>query len=69
MMKYIVVLVVVLCAAHLLLFRTRQSGRETAARKSIRRGLESTVRKLSIAVGVLIAALAIILLVKHVTAG
>jgi hypothetical protein len=65
--KYVVILVVVLCAAHLLLSRRKASSHKTAAGRSLHRTLESTVRKAAIAAGVLIAALAVILLVKHVT--
>ncbi|HEX2829757.1 MAG TPA: hypothetical protein VHP37_25650 [Burkholderiales bacterium] len=64
--KYLVILVVALLATHLLLSRNKQEPR-TATRKSIHRALESTVRKTAIAVGALIAALVVILLVKHVT--
>jgi hypothetical protein len=65
--KYVVILVVALCAAHLLLSRRKASSHKTAAGKSLQRTLESTLRKTAIAVGGLIAALAIVLLVKHVT--
>ena len=64
--KYVVIVVVALWATHLLLSR-RASRNTTAGEKSVQRAVESTLRKVAIAVGALIAALVIILLVKHVT--
>jgi hypothetical protein len=66
--KYVVVLVVALWATHLLLSRRGESKSGTATGKSLQRALESTLRKVFIAVAVLVAALALILLIKHVTA-
>ena len=65
--KYVVILVVTLWATHLLLSR-RASRHKTAAVKPLQRVLESTLRKTAIAVGGLLAALAVVLVVRHLTA-
>ena len=67
MAKYIVVLVVALWATHLLLSRRKESANKAPAGRSLHRALESTVRKAAIAAAALLAAIALILLVKHVT--
>jgi hypothetical protein len=64
--KYVVIFIVALWATHVLLSR-RQSKNTSTAGKSLHRAVESTFRKVAIAASVLIAALAVILLVKHVT--
>ena len=66
MAKYVVILIVALWATHLLLSR-RRSTIKTERGKSLHRAFESTLRKVALAAGGLIAALAVILLVKHVT--
>ncbi len=66
-MKYVVILVVALFATHLVLSRTRPSSRKTAAGESLHRAVESTIRKVLLAAGVVIAAFALIVLITHVT--
>jgi hypothetical protein len=65
--KYVVVLIVVLFAMRLLLARSNKPGNKSTAGKALHPALESTVRKTAIAVGGLVAALVIILLIQHLT--
>lgn len=66
MAKYVVVLVVVLFAAHLLLSRSRKPEKQARSGR-LRSAVESTLRKAAIAVGGLLAVLVVIVLVKHMT--
>ena len=67
MTKYVVVAIVVLFAMRLLVSRANGSGDKNTAGKPVHRALDSTVRKIAIAAGGLLAAFVLILLAKHLT--
>ena len=66
MAKYVVILVVVLFAAHLVLSRSAARNK-TAIGRALHRTLESTLIKIAIAAGALIIVLVVIVLAQHLT--